>query len=107
MARVADVYAEALVLEMRDLVLSRHDQVAGPVARLFAYDEQHHANLVETFRAWLDHLGDIASASRAVFVHQNTFRYRLRRVGEVSGIDLSDPDARFAAMLQLRIVASR
>ncbi|MGW0586077.1 helix-turn-helix domain-containing protein, partial [Streptomyces sp. NPDC002920] len=33
----------------------------------------------------------------------NTFRYRLRRVAEVGGIDLTDPEARFAAMLQLRL----
>ena len=45
---------------------------------------------------------DPASASQ--FVHANTFRYRLRRVQEVSGLDLDDPDARFAAMLQLRML---
>jgi hypothetical protein len=39
-----------------------------------------------------------------MFVHPNTFRYRLRRLTEVSGIDLADPDQRFAAMLQLRAV---
>jgi DNA-binding PucR family transcriptional regulator len=39
-----------------------------------------------------------------MFVHPNTFRYRLRRLTEVSGIDLTDPEQRFAAMLQLRAV---
>ena len=39
-----------------------------------------------------------------MFVHPSTFRYRLRRLTEVSGIDLSDPEQRFAAMLQLRAV---
>jgi hypothetical protein len=37
-------------------------------------------------------------------VHPNTFRYRLRRLTEVSGINLADPEQRFAAMLQLRAV---
>jgi hypothetical protein len=46
----------------------------------------------------------VAAASAAMFVHPNTFRYRLRRLTEVSGIDLSDPEQRFAAMLQLRAV---
>jgi DNA-binding PucR family transcriptional regulator len=40
-------------------------------------------------------------------VHPNTFRYRLRRITQVSGLDLSDPEARFAAMLQVRLLATR
>jgi DNA-binding PucR family transcriptional regulator len=39
-----------------------------------------------------------------VYVHPNTFRYRLRRLAEVGELDLADPEARFAAMLQLRVV---
>ncbi|MFC6016481.1 PucR family transcriptional regulator [Plantactinospora solaniradicis] len=104
-ARLADVYVEALVLELRDLVAARGDRPAGPVARLFAYDAQHHTSLVETLRAWLDAFGDVVAASAALYVHPNTFRYRLRRLAEVSGLDLTDPRARFAAMLQLRIVS--
>ncbi|WP_433556562.1 PucR family transcriptional regulator [Pseudonocardia xinjiangensis] len=103
-ARLSDVQVEALVLELRDLVSARGDRPTGPVARLFAYDEQHNTNLVETLRAWLEAFGDVVAASAAVYVHPNTFRYRLRRLTEVGGIDLTDPEARFAAMLQLRVV---
>jgi DNA-binding PucR family transcriptional regulator len=34
-------------------------------------------------------------------VHSNTFRYRLRRISEVSGLDLEDSRARLAALVQL------
>lgn len=104
-ARLTDVHVEALLLELRDLVTARGDQPTGPVARLFTYDEQHSTKLVETLRAWLDAFGDVIAASAAVHVHPNTFRYRLRRLAEVGGLDLTDPEARFAAMLQLRVVA--
>jgi hypothetical protein len=104
-ARLSDVHVEALMLELRDLVTARGDQPTGAVARLIAYDEQHNTNLVETLRAWLDAFGDVIAASAAVYVHPNTFRYRLRRLAEVGQIDLSDSQARFSAMLQLRIVA--
>jgi DNA-binding PucR family transcriptional regulator len=40
-----------------------------------------------------------------VHVHPNTFRYRLRRLADIGGIDLTDPAARFAVMLQLRVVS--
>ena len=74
------------------------------MARLAAYDAEHDANLVATLRACLDAFGDVAAASAAMYVHPNTFRYRLRRVTEVSDIDLTDPEQRFAAMLELRVV---
>jgi hypothetical protein len=103
-ARLADVHAEALLMELRDLAAAHGDRLTGPVARLSAYDAEHGTNLVETLRAWLDAFGDVTAASAAMFVHANTFRYRLRRLTEVSGIDLTDQEQRFAAMLQLRAV---
>lgn len=105
-ARLEDVYVESLLLELRDLVTSRGDRPSGPVARLLDYDAKHSSQLVETLRAWLDAFGDVASASAALFVHPNTFRYRLRRVVEVGRIDLDAPDARLAAILDLRVLLS-
>jgi DNA-binding PucR family transcriptional regulator len=106
-ARLADVHVESLLLELRDLVMSRGDEPTGPIARLFAYDEQHHTNLVETLRAWLDAFGDVSAAAASMYAHPNTFRYRLRRVVQVGDIDLDDPDARFAAMLQLKVISPK
>jgi hypothetical protein len=103
-ARTADVQLESLVLELRDLSASRGEGPMEAIARLIAYDERHDAQLVLTLQSWLESFGDIAAASASQFVHANTFRYRLRRVQEVSGLDLDDPDARFAAMLQLRML---
>ncbi|MFD3406079.1 PucR family transcriptional regulator [Kribbella sp. NPDC058693] len=103
-ARLADVHVDTLLLELRDLIEARGDEPTGPIARLVAYDRQHNTDLVETLRAWLDAFGDVAAAAAAVYVHPNTFRYRLRRLAEVGGLDLDDPDSRFAAMLQLRLV---
>jgi DNA-binding PucR family transcriptional regulator len=54
----------------------------------------------------LDSFGDIVAASAAVCVHPNTFRYRLRRLSAVGGIDLDDPESRFEAMVQLRMAMS-
>jgi DNA-binding PucR family transcriptional regulator len=104
-ARLEDVHVESLVLELRDLVAARGDRPTGPVARLYAYDDEHNTNLVQTLRAWLDAFGDVIAAAATLYVHPNTFRYRLRRLSEVSGLDLTDPEARFAAMLQLRVVS--
>jgi DNA-binding PucR family transcriptional regulator len=102
-ARMADVETESLLLELRDLLAARGDAVTGFLARLAEYDRRNSAQLVSTLSAWLDSFGDVPAAAAATFIHPNTFRYRLRRVAEVGEIDLSDPDVRFSAMLQLRI----
>ncbi|UMG93222.1 o-succinylbenzoate synthase [Nocardioides sp. TF02-7] len=106
-ASLADVQTSSLLLELRDLASARGDRPVGPISRLIAYDEQTGGNLVETLEVWLDSFGDVAAAAAALYVHPNTLRYRLRRVGEVAGLDLADPEARFAAMLQLRVIAPR
>ncbi|MET7424288.1 helix-turn-helix domain-containing protein [Dactylosporangium sp. NPDC005555] len=103
-ARLADVHVDALLLDLADVVTARGDQPSGAVANLLAYDARHHTNLADTLRAWLDAFGDAVAAAAAMYVHPNTFRYRLRRVAEVGPIDLRDPDARFAAMLELRLI---
>ncbi len=105
-ARLDEVQTEALVIELRDLASTRGDEPTGAIARLIDYDRANDADLVDTLRAWLDALGDVTSAAARLFVHPNTFRYRLRRIAEVGPIDLADPEQRFAAMLQLRVLSS-
>lgn len=103
-ARFGDVHVEALLLELRDRETASGEQATGPVARLLAHDRAHRTEFVETLRAWLDHLGDVSAASAALHIHPNTFRYRLRRLADVGGMDLADPEVRFSAQLQLRII---
>jgi DNA-binding PucR family transcriptional regulator len=55
-------------------------------------------------RAFLDAAGDVPIAARGLSIHANTFRYRLRRLVEVGGLDLSDPVERLVAHLQLTIL---
>ncbi|WP_329260434.1 helix-turn-helix domain-containing protein [Actinoallomurus sp. NBC_01490] len=102
--RFDELQGEALVSELRDLATARSEEPTGALARLLDYDRRHRANLVQTLRAWLDAFGDVVVASESVAVHQNTFRYRLRRVAEIGQCDLGDPDQRFAMMVQLRVL---
>ena len=75
----------------------------GPVAALARLDAQGKSHHIETLRAFLDTFGDVASAAKSIGVHPNTFRFRMRRLVEVSGLDLDDPDERLVFHLQLRI----
>jgi DNA-binding PucR family transcriptional regulator len=47
--------------------------------------------LFETATTYLDGGGALESTARLLFVHPNTVRYRLGRIAEVTGYDLSQP----------------
>lgn len=102
-AHIGSVAVDAILMDLDDLAGSRDNAVRGAVAALRKHDEESNSQLLDTLAAWLDAFGDVAVAAEAVHVHPNTFRYRLRRLSEVAGIDLTDPNARFAAMLELRM----
>jgi DNA-binding PucR family transcriptional regulator len=61
--------------------------------------------LLETTSSYLGHGRSIEAAARALFVHPNTVRYRLRRVADVTGWDPVDPREGF--VLQVAIAAGR
>lgn len=76
--------------------------VSAWLADLMAYDEQHHSSLVETLSAYLECGGNHDQTAEAVVVHRSTLKYRLKRIREISGHDLNDPDARFHLQLATR-----
>ena len=61
--------------------------------------------LVETVAAFLDAGGALEATARALFVHANTVRYRLRRVAEVCGEAPTDP--RGALTLRVALALGR
>jgi DNA-binding PucR family transcriptional regulator len=102
-AHIADVRSETVLTELRSLVADWIPPHAKELQALATYDDGHGTGYLDTLRAWLDNFGDVARAAAAVNVHPNTFRYRLRRLGELSGIDLANADERLALELQLRL----
>lgn len=61
--------------------------------------------LVETLSAFLEQTSSLEATARALFVHPNTVRYRLRRVTEVTGYSPTDP--RHALTLRLALALGR
>lgn len=103
-ATADEVQVDWLMLRISDSLAVDGIVATGPLATLRTYDAQHGTEFVATLRAWLDHFGDVRSASQAMHVHTNTFRYRLGRLSEIAGIDLDDAGSRFGLMLQLRLL---
>lgn len=58
--------------------------------------------LLDTLRAWLVSRGTAAGIAKELNIHPQTVRYRMRRLEDILGDRLTDPDARFAIEAVLR-----
>ena len=74
------------------------ETVVGPL-------EAAGGELLRTLAAYLEGGGALEACARALFVHPNTVRYRLRRVSELTGRGPSDP--RDALVLRVALIAAR
>jgi hypothetical protein len=74
-------------------------RVIGPV---LDYDKRSDAGLVETLLAFLDNSGSWSRTAEVMHLHVNTVRYRIGRVEELTGRDLSQLEDRVDVFLALR-----
>lgn len=86
---VDDVWAELVVERLRAALMASLT-TDHPLARLAEHDRRHRSDLAITVGIWLALRRDAAEAARALMLHPNTLRYRLRRAQDVSGLDLTD-----------------
>ena len=70
-----------------ELRRSLRRRLLGPV---LDYDAVHGSDLVGTLRVFLDCSGSWTAAAARLHVHVNTLRYRVGRVEDLLGVDLSD-----------------
>ncbi len=67
---------------------------AETIQPLADYDEQYETELVATVEAYLDNDGNVAATAKQLFTHRHTVRYRLERVRELCGHDVSSTEGR-------------
>jgi len=81
------------------------DSVARRILRQDVYGalERAGGELLETLDAFFAAGGVLESAARALFVHPNTVRYRLRRIADVTGFAPANPRDAFALRIALTI----
>lgn len=73
----------------------------GSIKNLVHYDEARNTGLVETLETFFDCNGSVRKVADTLFLHYNTVLYRLKRIQEITGMDLKDADAR----LHLQVAA--
>ena len=114
-ANVAEGAAEAAPLAFEQtgayrLLLSAMSENPSELQRFFAetveplvaYDEQYETDLVHTLETFLEADGNVAGTAQRLFTHRHTIYYRLERVRELSGLDVSSSDGREKLSLGLK-----
>lgn len=71
------------------------------VMMLWHHDRENNSNNVACLEAFIESGCSITDASAALFIHQNTLSYRLRRIKEISGLDCRDPESLRDSMFQI------
>ena len=77
----------------------------GMLRALHEHDATGRGDLVASLRAWLSRHGQWDAAAADLGVHRHTLRYRMRRVEEILGRSLDDPDVRMELWLALKATA--
>ncbi len=68
------------------------DRQRDALKKLGEYDNQRQAQLTRTLEEYLRQRGKISATAQALYVHPNTLRQRLRRIEELTGINIKTDD---------------
>lgn len=80
-----------------------HHALPSELLRLLDVDSD--GQLTTTVRVYLDHGGSSPDAAAALHIHRTTLYYRLGRVQELAGLDLSDGRTRLALHVGLELMS--
>jgi hypothetical protein len=70
---------------------------------LIDYDGRHRTALVETLSRYFDCGGNYAETAESLAIHRSTLRYRLQRIREISGHDLTNVEDRLNLQVATRV----
>gem|GEM_PF-62949 len=93
-------HALLLAAVPEDVRRAFRERLLGPVE---AYDREHQADLLPTLAEFLRRDGAWTRCAAALHVHVNTVRYRIGRIEELTGRDLSRLEHRVDFYLALRL----
>jgi hypothetical protein len=94
-----DLLLELLLARSPELAESLRARVLGPLEE---YAERRSPELLQTLAAYVEAGLDRRAAADGLSVHANTLDYRIRRIEELTGLRLADPEDLALAVLALK-----
>jgi PucR family transcriptional regulator, purine catabolism regulatory protein len=81
--------------DMKEIIMST-------IEPLVEYNNQRDLDLIETISTYNYYQGNVSQTARALFLHRQSLLYRLRKVEELTGLSLVDPDDLFLLDLSIK-----
>ena len=78
--------------------------IPAGLRNLLSYDRDHGTEYTRCLRVFLENSMNIARTVADLYIHRNTFLYRLERIKKLLDMDLDDPDVRLLLLLSYRIL---
>ena len=100
-----EVWPDLALLPVERAIAGKGSAPCAQLQRLMEHDGRHQTEYVKTLRVYLEEFGSVSKTAQRLVLHSNTLRHRLQRIGQLSGLDLSDQAQRLAVMVQLRVFA--
>ncbi len=99
---IGDLGVYQLIMSLRDRE-KLSDFCEHTLGALTDYDARQNADLIKTLEAFFTCHGNLSQTATTLIVHRNTLLYRMNRINEIAGIDMSRPETRLALHLALTI----
>ena len=99
---LAGAYAACLVREN-----SAADLVNPALYALKAYDAQNKTDFYETLKVYLICERNLVKTASRLFIHRNSLVYRIRRICEITGLDLDDEQVRMHVLMSYYLDAGQ
>jgi purine catabolism regulator len=79
---------------------SFHQEIVGKIK---LYDSQNNINLMETLEIYFANDGNLRNTAKALHMHKNSVIYRIKKIEEITGLDLRNPEDRFNLQLGIKL----
>lgn len=81
-------------------MLAFHRELIGKIE---LYDSQNQTELLNTLICYYKNDCNARITAKELFIHKNSVIYRVKRIEEIIGLNLSDPEDRFNLQLSLKL----
>jgi len=103
-ASVEQVRTEVVLRTVAEQGAAVESQLLGPIRAILEHDATHGTVYAESLLTYLASFGDVVRAAEKLNIHENTMRYRIRRVEALFDLSLENGDQVLAIWLQLRLL---
>lgn len=100
--KYSEIGVYSLLVELLDFA-ETDDYLDRLIYPIVDYDEKNNSEIFQTLETFINFNSNYRETARAMFVHHNTIRYRLKLAEKIIGLDLQSPQTILSLMLGIKL----